>query len=302
MKSATLILTIGHTTRSLDGLMGALRANSVNRLIDIRTIPRSRHNPQFNRQELTASLPPAGIAYEHRPGLGGLRQPLKDSPNGGWRNSSFRGFADYMQTAAFEEETGTLIDEARRDNVCRSGAVALPSLARRRCADHARRHRRAHRERRSSHTAQADPVRADRRAATYLPADRAGAVLSSFVAPWTSAARAPPLRLSNKATQGPAGARPISSGGSGTRDPHPAFAGMKLLVKEGRPAMNALSRLFPQPKVGPYAYDYAISARSRSRAWPRRSWLCGCCARVAPKAASRHCVRPARRSSAATRN
>jgi uncharacterized protein (DUF488 family) len=126
VKSATLILTIGHTTRSLDGLMGALRANSVNRLIDIRTIPRSRHNPQFNRQELTASLPPAGIAYEHRPGLGGLRQPLKDSPNGGWRNSSFRGFADYMQTAAFEEETGTLIDEARRERVAIMCAEAVP--------------------------------------------------------------------------------------------------------------------------------------------------------------------------------
>ena len=61
-------------------------------LVDIRTIPRSGHNPQFNREELAASLRMAGITYEHRQGLGGLRHPRKDSPNGGWRNSSFRGF------------------------------------------------------------------------------------------------------------------------------------------------------------------------------------------------------------------
>jgi uncharacterized protein (DUF488 family) len=126
VNSATLILTIGHSTRPLDGLMAGLRANGVNRLIDIRTIPRSRHNPQFNREQLAASLPPAGIAYEHRPSLGGLRHTFKDSPNGGWRNSSFRGFADYMQTAAFEEEIGALIGEALRERVAIMCAEVVP--------------------------------------------------------------------------------------------------------------------------------------------------------------------------------
>jgi uncharacterized protein (DUF488 family) len=120
------VLTIGHSTRSLEGLIGALRANGVNRLIDIRTIPRSRHNPQFNREELAASLPSAGIAYEHRPGLGGLRHPRKDSPNGGWRNASFRGFADYMQTPDFAAEIEALIGEAQGERVAIMCAEAVP--------------------------------------------------------------------------------------------------------------------------------------------------------------------------------
>jgi Domain of unknown function DUF488 len=123
---AVKVLTIGHSTRSLDDLIAALRKNGVKRLIDIRTIPRSRHNPQFNREELAASLPSAGIAYEHRPGLGGLRHPRKDSPNGGWRNAGFRGFADYMQTPAFAAEAGALIGEAQRERVAIMCAEAVP--------------------------------------------------------------------------------------------------------------------------------------------------------------------------------
>jgi uncharacterized protein (DUF488 family) len=126
VKPADPIMTIGHSTRSLEELIAALRANGVDRLVDIRTIPRSRHNPQFNREELAISLPPAGIAYEHRPGLGGLRHPRKDSPNGGWRNSSFRGFADYMQTPAFAAEVEALIVEARRERVAIMCAEAVP--------------------------------------------------------------------------------------------------------------------------------------------------------------------------------
>lgn len=125
-EDAAKVLTIGHSTRPLDCLIAVLRANGVGRLIDIRTIPRSRHNPQFNRQELAASLPSAGIAYEHRPGLGGLRHPRKDSPNGGWRNAGFRGFADYMQTPAFAEEIEALIDETRRESVAIMCAEAVP--------------------------------------------------------------------------------------------------------------------------------------------------------------------------------
>jgi uncharacterized protein (DUF488 family) len=120
------ILTIGHSTLPLDDLVAALRKNRVARLIDIRTIPRSRRNPQFNREELAGSLPLAGIEYEHRPGLGGLRRPHRDSPNGGWRNAGFRGFADYMQTPAFAAEIEALIEEARRERVAIMCAEAVP--------------------------------------------------------------------------------------------------------------------------------------------------------------------------------
>jgi uncharacterized protein (DUF488 family) len=120
------LLTIGHSTRSLDELIAALGKNGIERLIDIRTIPRSRHNPQFNREKLTTSLPAAGIAYEHRPGLGGLRHPRQDSPNSGWRNAGFRGFADYMQTPTFAAEIKTLIDEAQRERVAIMCAEAVP--------------------------------------------------------------------------------------------------------------------------------------------------------------------------------
>jgi uncharacterized protein (DUF488 family) len=120
------IFTIGHSTRPLDGLIAALRNNDIKRLVDIRTIPRSRHNPQFNREGLAASLPSAAIAYEHRPGLGGLRHPRKDSPNGGWRNAGFRGFADYMQTPAFAEEIKALIAEAECERLAIMCAEAVP--------------------------------------------------------------------------------------------------------------------------------------------------------------------------------
>jgi hypothetical protein len=126
IEKAARILTIGHSTRPLDRFIAALRENGIERLIDIRTIPRSRHNPQFNREELSASLGAAGIAYEHRPGLGGLRHPKKDSPNGGWQNESFRGFADYMQTTAFAAEIEGLIGEARAEHVAIMCAEAVP--------------------------------------------------------------------------------------------------------------------------------------------------------------------------------
>ena len=77
------LFTIGHSNRSLEALIAMLRAHGITRLVDIRTIPRSRHNPQFNRETLPAALAAAGIAYEHRKGLGGLRRPRTDSPNSG---------------------------------------------------------------------------------------------------------------------------------------------------------------------------------------------------------------------------
>jgi len=104
-----LILTIGHSTRTLDDFIGILRAHGVERLVDIRTIPRSRHNPQFNQETLSERLKESGIDYVLLKQLGGLRHPKADSPNMGWRNSSFRGFADYMQTQAFAKGVDQLI-------------------------------------------------------------------------------------------------------------------------------------------------------------------------------------------------
>ena len=96
------IYTIGHSTRSIDELVEALASFGVQVLADIRTVPRSRHNPQFNAETLARSLDDRGIRYVALPKLGGLRRPRKDSPNGAWRNASFRGYADYMLTPQFE--------------------------------------------------------------------------------------------------------------------------------------------------------------------------------------------------------
>ena len=103
------ILTIGHSTRSIDEFIRLLKAHGVTRLVDVRTVPRSRHNPQFNRENLPGSLSDAGISYIHFPELGGLRRTTSSSPNTGWRNLSFRGYADYMQTAEFRGAVTKLI-------------------------------------------------------------------------------------------------------------------------------------------------------------------------------------------------
>lgn len=102
------MLTIGHSNRPIEEFLAILKAHGVELLVDVRTVPRSRHNPQFNREVLPQSLTSAGIRYEHMPGLGGLRHPRKDSPNTGWRNLSFRGYADYMQTNEFVENLDVL--------------------------------------------------------------------------------------------------------------------------------------------------------------------------------------------------
>jgi uncharacterized protein (DUF488 family) len=96
-----IVHTIGHSTRSLEEFIALLRAHGVTQLADVRTIPKSRRHPHFAQEGLSQSLPVAGIGYRHFPGLGGLRRPAPDSPNGGWRHASFRGYADYMQTPAF---------------------------------------------------------------------------------------------------------------------------------------------------------------------------------------------------------
>ena len=96
------IFTIGHSTRTLEELIELLRAHEVRRVIDIRTIPRSRHNPQYNRETLGPALRSRKIGYVHLKDLGGLRRTKPDSKNIGWHNTSFRGYADYMQTPEFE--------------------------------------------------------------------------------------------------------------------------------------------------------------------------------------------------------
>lgn len=93
--------TIGHSNRPIEDFLSLLEAHGIDKVVDVRTIPKSRHNPQFNQQEIRKSLARAGIGYRHLKALGGLRHALHDSVNMGWRNLSFRGFADYMQTDEF---------------------------------------------------------------------------------------------------------------------------------------------------------------------------------------------------------
>ena len=121
-----MILTIGHSTRSMKDFLNLLQAHGVKRLVDVRTVPRSRHNPQFNRERLARALSHAGIGYTHMAELGGLRHARRDSPNTGWRNASFRGFADYMQTPEFETYLGKLIKSAARTQVAIMCAEAVP--------------------------------------------------------------------------------------------------------------------------------------------------------------------------------
>jgi len=119
------IFTIGHSTRTIEAFIALLTDAAISLVADVRTVPRSRHNPQFNKEVLPVRLKPAGIGYIHFPGLGGLRHSRADSPNTGWRNLSFRGFADYMQTEAFEENLNRLIDAAHKNRSVIMCAEAL---------------------------------------------------------------------------------------------------------------------------------------------------------------------------------
>lgn len=107
-----MICTVGHSTHPIDQFIAMLKAYSIAHLVDIRTIPRSRTNPQFNRDVLPGALEAAGIRYQHMPGLGGLRKPRPDSKNTAWRNRSFRGYADHMETAEFASNLNELISIA----------------------------------------------------------------------------------------------------------------------------------------------------------------------------------------------
>src|SRR5437763_12649136 len=121
-----VVLTIGHSTRTIEEFVGLLQAHAVSRVVDVRTVPRSRHNPQFNLDSLPGSLKEANLGYVHRPGLGGLRHARRDSVNRGWRNASFRGYADYMQTPEFEQSLEELIRLAKQDRLALMCAEAVP--------------------------------------------------------------------------------------------------------------------------------------------------------------------------------
>jgi len=119
-------MTIGHSNRPVDEVVELLRANGVALLADVRSMPRSRHNPQFNRETLPETLEEAGIGYVHLPELGGMRRPRPDSTNTGWQNASFRGYADYMQTPEFEAALEKLMQLDRERRVAIMCAEAVP--------------------------------------------------------------------------------------------------------------------------------------------------------------------------------
>lgn len=122
----SVIYTIGHSNREIGDFLELLKAHGLEKLVDIRTIPKSRHNPQFNQDKLRASFKKAGIGYQHLKELGGLRHAKKDSVNTGWKNASFRGFADYMQTADFEKGLERLKKIVKQKKTAIMCAEAVP--------------------------------------------------------------------------------------------------------------------------------------------------------------------------------
>jgi uncharacterized protein (DUF488 family) len=121
-----IICTIGHSNRPLAIFVDLLRSNEVVRVLDVRTVPRSRHNPHFNRDTLPQALSAAGIAYTHLPGLGGLRHARADSGNSGWHNLSFRGFADYMRSQEFADNVQWVAEVASTERCALMCAEAVP--------------------------------------------------------------------------------------------------------------------------------------------------------------------------------
>jgi uncharacterized protein (DUF488 family) len=120
------IFTVGHSTRSVDEFIELLQAHCVREVVDVRTVPKSRHNPQFNEEDLKQSLKQKHIRYKHLKKLGGLRHTKKDSINLGWHNTSFRGFADYMATSEFSDGLETLIKIASLRETTIMCAEAVP--------------------------------------------------------------------------------------------------------------------------------------------------------------------------------
>jgi uncharacterized protein (DUF488 family) len=108
-----VVYSIGHSTRPLAQFIALLRAYSIHTLVDIRSIPRSRRNPQYDQVALQQAVQADGLVYKHLTALGGHRRTREDSPNAGWLNAAFRGYADYMQTEAFEQGLRELVEVNR---------------------------------------------------------------------------------------------------------------------------------------------------------------------------------------------
>ena len=120
------VFTLGHSTLPIERFIQLLKTYGIECLLDIRTVPKSRHNPQFGSEALAQSLAQASIGYRLLPALGGLRHARKDSDNGGWRNKSFRGYADYMQTDEFQEGLRILMELSGERRVAIMCAEAVP--------------------------------------------------------------------------------------------------------------------------------------------------------------------------------
>lgn len=116
-KKAPVIYTIGHSTRTLEELVELLQTNEITLLADVRTVPKSRTNPQFNKETLGDTLKEYGIKYAHWAHLGGLRHARKDSENKVWQNASFRGYADYMETDEFGDAVDTLVKQSKKERI-----------------------------------------------------------------------------------------------------------------------------------------------------------------------------------------
>ncbi len=126
VEPAPTIYTVGHSTRSLDEFLALLDGHGIRTLADVRTVPKSRRHPQFVREALAESLDRAGVRYVHLPELGGLRRPRRDSPNDGWRNESFRGYADYLATEEFQSGLARLLALAEEGTVAAMCTEAVP--------------------------------------------------------------------------------------------------------------------------------------------------------------------------------
>jgi uncharacterized protein (DUF488 family) len=126
MEKSNVIFTVGHSTRSAEEFTTLMKAHGVEAVADVRTIPKSRRYPHFNADEMERWLPEAQVQYLPMKELGGLRKPNKDSINIGWKNESFRGYADYMLTESFERGLERLLDEARKRRVAVMCAEAVP--------------------------------------------------------------------------------------------------------------------------------------------------------------------------------
>ncbi len=125
-ESELTLFTIGHSTRTLKEFVGLLKTYNITLLVDVRTVPRSRHNPQFNKETLPGSLKASGVKYIHMPEIGGLRRPQRDSVNLAWKNMGFRGYADYMQTKDFTDNLLKIVALARENCLALMCAEALP--------------------------------------------------------------------------------------------------------------------------------------------------------------------------------